>query len=184
MKKMILAMSLCSFLAGVGIAALSEAEFARGVIVYRYRPQVFADQKIQIGLPGNSQALSDMLWYIRMDESARALFGMENLSALVQQDQIPGLDFSGHKTLIDSDLERLFGQDLWRSHAAGYKFRLLKLVGTAISDRALMTIGKLMDLDVLELGDRVTDERRPARDQLVQDRSERPQVGAAIDVAR
>jgi hypothetical protein len=129
---------VCVLLAWPSQAASSDIEFSREAVLYRYRPLVFADQKLQVGLSGTVQTLTGMLWYIRMDESTRALFGMESLSRLVQDDQIPGLDFSGHRTLVDADLERLFGQDLWMSGSSGYKFRLIKLAGTSTSDRVMI----------------------------------------------
>jgi hypothetical protein len=146
-----------SLAVSVLVADMSAQEFARALTVYRYRPEVFADQRLHVGLAETAPALQGYLWYIRMDESARALFGMEKIARFVQERQILGLDFSAHRTLADADIERLFQPDLWASVGPAYRFRLLKLGGTLVSDRSLVTVGKLMDLQVLELGDRITD---------------------------
>ncbi len=132
--------------------------FARNVQTYIYQPWVFADRKLTVGLPTDTRALGAMLWYVRMDESTRSLAGMERLSQYVRSARIPGLDFSGHRTLTNNDLAMLFRSDRWKRNAdPAWKFRLLKLSGTLTDDRSLPTVGQLSDLKVLNLSDRVSD---------------------------
>lgn len=134
-------------------------EFAQRLVVFRYRPEVLADQRIQVGLPWVTPApLTSMLWYVRMDDTVRQLFGMEPLGDFLTRRGVPGVDFSGHSRFIDADLERLFQMDFARNARAGYRFRLLKLQGTQVTDRALATISKLRDLQVLELNGQITDQ--------------------------
>ena len=155
--------SALTWMAVLGCAPLRAdpppSPLAEHVTAYRYRPDLFADQKLRAGLVDTAQALQGALWYIRMGEYDRAAFGMDRLAGFVQDQQIPGLDFTGHRTLTDADLERLFQFQLWpaSAEAAGYRFRLLKLAGTQTTDRALATIGRLFNLQVLELNGQMTD---------------------------
>ena len=135
---------------------------ARQVRTYLYRPGVFADRSLGIGLPADPSILQGYLWYVRLEESARALLGMEPLARFLQANRVPGIDFTNNRTLTTADVERLFQTALWIPAAAGtYKFRFLKLAGTLVGDEALPTLGRLYDLEVLGLGDKVSDRGMP-----------------------
>lgn len=151
------------FLIGVTLmswAGAQAVDLSRQVRVYVYRPDVFADRSLGVGLPADTGVLRSFLWYVRMDESVRSLAGMEELSRFVRSNGVPGLDFTNHWTLTNTDLETLFRPDIWNSWAAypGYKFLLLKLSSTETDDRAMPTIARLYDLVVLHLCERVSDE--------------------------
>lgn len=155
-----IAASLFLFLLAVAGRTLQATDLSRNLRVFLYRPEVFADRSLGPGLPADRAAIQSYLWYVRMDESVRALQGMEALAKFVLRQSVPGLDFTHHKTLTNGDLETLFQSGLWASGRADptYKFRLLKLEGTRTDDRALPTIARLYDLLVLTLSEGVTDQ--------------------------
>ncbi len=153
------------WVSALGLAALVAAGMAwasvdltRQVRVHVFRPDVFADRFLGMGIPGDPQVLAGKLWYLRMDESVRALAGADGLRQFVAANAVPGLDFNGHKTFNDNELEMLFRSDRWNSAPRlQAPFRLLKLNGTPTDDRALPTISHLYDLQVLFLSEHVSD---------------------------
>src|SRR4051812_48468113 len=97
---------------------------ARQVRTYQYRPDVFADRPLGVGLPSNPSILQGYLWYVRLEASARALLGMEPLAHFLQENRVPGIDFTNDPTLTTSDMERFFQTSLWMPTAAAgvYQF--------------------------------------------------------------
>jgi hypothetical protein len=140
--------------------------------VYRYRPDLFADQPYgslfsskNIPIPG--------LWYVKLAASTAHLYGIEQLRQLVDDRGIPGLDFSGEKDITDADFDPFVFPALTRPDARmpadpSRRFKLLRLAGTSITDKALMSIGRLTDLEVLTLNNRITDQGLPFLRQLFQ----------------
>jgi Leucine-rich repeat (LRR) protein len=143
----------------LALSPLWAVDFAGQVRVYQYRPDVFADRSLGVGLPAEASVLRSSLWYLRMDESLRSLYGMDALARFVRGSGVPGLDFSGHRTLSNTDIETLLRPDLWNSASnnPSYKFRFLKLGGTLTDDRVVPSIARLFDLQVLALSEKVTD---------------------------
>lgn len=142
-------------LACAAIGLQAEPDLERSVRTYIYRPAVFADRRVTVGLPADRSALADKLWYIRLDESVRALTGMAELSAWARRMGVPGLDFNGHQRLTDADVETLLRPADWTSAAT--PLYLLRLRDTQITDRAISTINRLFELRVLELGRSISD---------------------------
>src|SRR5262249_21305736 len=138
-------------------AALAPSDFERRVIVYRYRPSVFADQKLHIGITDESKTLQGILWYIQPQESDAALLGMDVLARLLVERQVPGLDLSRCSRVTSNDIDRLLVFDVWSQLPLPYRFRLLKLAGTMADDRAMGAVGRMSQLEALSLGVKITD---------------------------
>ncbi len=146
---------------GVTIPVVAETPQVRLdalVQAYQYQPWVFADHRLGVGTAFRA-AYRSLLWYVRMDESTRAQAGMVPIAEWVRQESIPGLDFTGHRTLTNGDIETLFRSDLWSKPTTNptFHFKLLRLKGTQTDDRSMATIGKLYDLQILETSERVSD---------------------------
>lgn len=131
--------------------------FAHRVAVYRYRPGVFADPKLHVGLLADASALGGIPWYIRPQESDVALFGMDALARFIIHRQIPGLDLSAHQKLSTMDVEMLFAAFPWSHRAATHRFRILKMPNPLVDDRAMTAIARLQTLESLTLGEKITD---------------------------
>ena len=158
-RRKILALAACASLAAsVALAKWSDDDFAKRTPAYLYRPGVFADELIGVGVPSNKAVLGSYFWYIRPGQTACAFMGMERLGAFIRSRRIPGIDFSANPLLTDSDVERLFSFRNWASVVGkAYRFEYLSLEGTLAGDEALSAISWLYDLRVLKLDSRVSD---------------------------
>lgn len=150
---------LAGLLAGMLILfpQVSYTDSAPLIRVFLYRPVVFADTYLGPNLPAPGTVRGTALWYVRMDDQDRARYGAKRIASFVRANGVPGLDFTGNKTFTTGDLEQLFGTLQWLQLDASAKFRLLKLRGTLTDDRAMATLSRLFDLQVLETSERVTD---------------------------
>jgi len=130
------------------------ADLAGRVQVYLYRPEVFADRYLGIGIPANRAPLGGRLWYIRLNRSVHALAPPETLGRFIRDYAIPGLDFTDDRTISVGEMERIL------QPVAG-AMRLLKMSGSMLTDQILPTVGNFLDLQTLELSEQVTDRGIP-----------------------
>lgn len=162
MKNILMLGALAGMLCGVAAAA-DPAVFMRFEL-FLHRPEVFADQRLGL-LPEDPHipigAPIDSLWYVRV-KGPLPLFGTDRLRELVWDREIPGVDLSGQRDLFDPPLEALIQSDMGREMRHPFfrrqAFRLINLSGTRVSDRSMRLVGRLPNLEVLILNDRITDQ--------------------------
>src|SRR5262245_43651171 len=118
---------------------------------YLYSPEVFADRplgslsadsRIPTGAPYRS------LWYVK-SLAPLSFANLPDLMEIVKAREVPGLDFSGQRDIMDPDMNTI----------AKAPLRYLNLSGTRVSDRGLVNLFPLRDdLEVLLLNTDITDE--------------------------
>jgi hypothetical protein len=119
--------------------------------MYLHTPDTFADRplgalpvdkKIPISAPYRS------IWYLRFT-GWRPTQPIPEIVKLAKERDIPGLNFEGNRDLMNIDLEPL-------RELTGLRY--LSLEGTGISDRGLLYLFPLQNLEVLHLNKAITDE--------------------------
>jgi len=143
---------LSALLASASSAALSPDDVASQLQTYLYRPHVFADLYLGSGVPRAADFRHARLWYFRLDRTAHSVAGIETLAQTFRSTQTPGLDFTNDPYLSDGEFLRLI-EPQGLEH-----LRLLRFPETRLGDMVLPAIGHLLELEVLTLNTKTTDQ--------------------------
>jgi len=143
---------LSALLASASSAALSPDDVASQLQTYLYRPHVFADLYLGSGVPRAADFRHARLWYFRLDRTAHSVAGIETLAQTFRSTQTPGLDFTNDPYLSDGEFLRLI-EPPGLEH-----LRLLRFPETRLGDMVLPAIGHLLELEVLTLNTKTTDQ--------------------------